>query len=453
VLLNVGFIAVGSWVPFDFHVFSLSEGMDRFYVRFAESLANTPSKDDVAINTVITIPLAFLVFSYLEALCPCSLFWRVANCVQCIIYILILSILVEFSQVWFEGRVPSYHDVKYQFFGAIVGLGVALFFSRRFIGWLCKSFELRKTTSRIEWALDGYLLGLFLYSVLPFDLITSVGELWDKYLDKGIEIAPAVGGTDALPSIMLRVFSGSVRYVPVGLLFSIKRNHSGGRMSLAEAFMFGAVMPCGIEFAQLFLRGRIASVFDVLIGSFGVTLGLIIGRWFQCEHVPNVSDDSQVIVTRQRFVVPEIFLAAVLYCVFLVLIFWYPYNFIYDGNLLRRRLGFVINHPFDSVFAGNTLRAFFAGIHKMVLFLPLGLLLGILLCRVARGAIWTLIWMLCIFLFMALFSSVVEILQVLLPGRSVGVADVLQCFLGALVGLCFAFFIFRKRIGISERTP
>lgn len=451
-LLNVGFIAVGSWVPFDFHLFSLSEGLDRFYARFAESLSNTPSKDDVAINTVITIPLAFLVFSYLEALSPPSFFWKVANCIQCLLYALVLSILVEFSQVWFEGRVPSYHDVKYQFSGAIVGLGAALFVSNRFTGWLSRSFELRKTTSRIEWILEGYLLGLFLYSVLPFDLITSVGELWDKYRDKGIEIAPAIGWGDTLPSVVFRVFAGAARYVPVGVLFSIKRNHAGGRLSPAEAFMFGAVIPCCIEFAQLFLRSRIASVFDVLIGAFGVLLGLISCRWLQREHDSFDRDDPQSIVARRRFGVSEMVLAAVLYCIFLVLIFWYPYNFIYDGDLLRSRLRIVIRHPFDSVFAGNTLRAIFAGVFKFVWFSPLGLILGILVCRVARGSVRTFIWILFICLFMALFSSIVEIVQILLPGRSVGLADFLLCFLGSLVGLFAACFIYRRGIGISERT-
>jgi VanZ family protein len=448
-LLNISFIAIGSWLPFNFHRLSLSE----FIVHFGDSSLSNQSTDDAAVNTVITIPLAFFVFAYLNDLNPCSRVWKLANAFFSLLFIVVFSFFIEFSQVWFVGRFPSYRDVQCQFVGATIGLGIALVLSERFTSWLTKSIDLRKNTSRLEWMLECYLLGLVLYSVFPLDLITSVSELWDKFQDGKIEIVPRIRGRGGLLEFLYRSFTGVLRYVPVGFLFSFKRFRTDDRLSILHGFLFGAAISCIVEIAQVFLRTRVASGFDAFLGIFGAFIGLILSSSLHSESKTLNESDSLQFSERSGFHALWMILAVGLYSVFLAMIFWYPYDFTYDGYIVRNGLGFLLHHPFDSVFRGEPIRTIFAGIHKFLWFFPLGFLTGTLFWTSTRCDLPKFILVIVSVCFLGAIAFVVEIVQILLPGRAVGIADFLLCFSGALGGFFLSFFGFLSSIIIRAPFP
>lgn len=70
----------------------------------------------------------------------------------------------------------------------------------------------------------------------------------------------------------LEFWANVAMFIPVGLFFLLLL----GRRRWWLAIMLGVVLTCAIEFAQLFLPGRVSDPRDVLSNSVGAFLGVII---------------------------------------------------------------------------------------------------------------------------------------------------------------------------------
>ncbi len=67
-------------------------------------------------------------------------------------------------------------------------------------------------------------------------------------------------------------FSANVAmFVPIGLFFVLLF----GRRRWLLAIVFGVLLTCGIEFAQLYIPGRVSDVRDLISNSFGAVIGVI----------------------------------------------------------------------------------------------------------------------------------------------------------------------------------
>jgi VanZ family protein len=135
------------------------------------------------------------------------------------------------------------------------------------------------------------------------------------------------------------------------------------------------------------------------------------------------------------------------------MIFWYPYDFTYEGYIVRDGLDFLLHHPFDSVFRGEPIRTIFAGIHKFLWFFPLGFLTGTLFWPSTRCDFPRFILVIVSVCFLGAIAFVVEIVQILLPGRAVGIADFVLCFSGALGGFFLSLFGFLSQFIIRAPFP
>lgn len=70
----------------------------------------------------------------------------------------------------------------------------------------------------------------------------------------------------------LEFWSNVAMFVPVGLFFLLLL----GRRRWWLAILLGVLLTCGIEFAQLFIPGRVSDPRDVLANSVGAFVGVVV---------------------------------------------------------------------------------------------------------------------------------------------------------------------------------
>jgi glycopeptide antibiotics resistance protein len=78
--------------------------------------------------------------------------------------------------------------------------------------------------------------------------------------------------TDWVTYSFLEFWANVAMFVPVGLFFVLLLGR--GRSWLA--IVLGVVLTCAIEFAQLFLPGRVSDPRDILANSVGALLGVVV---------------------------------------------------------------------------------------------------------------------------------------------------------------------------------
>ena len=86
---------------------------------------------------------------------------------------LIVSIFIEFLQIWFPPRSPSSKDILAQIIGTLIGIALWWRYGVGLCHWLKEAWMARGQTRLAEKLLWIYLAGLFFYNVLPLDLTIS----------------------------------------------------------------------------------------------------------------------------------------------------------------------------------------------------------------------------------------------------------------------------------------
>lgn len=416
-LLFAAFAIYGSIAPLRLHVLPLAEAVGRFRLVLAQPLA-MPSRSDWLANFLLLLPFGFCLMA---AICCDRPYFAAPAFPVTVGACLALAAFVEFAQLFFPPRVSSINDIVAQGVGGTAGALFWLLRGQRLTvnaRQLWNDFGLRGTAHLL---LPLYLFVLLLVQTLPFDFTLSPVELYHKYKQGHIHLLPftsPVGGFELTD----KHFWNIALFAPVGLLLA----HLPGRAQRSGAFVAvaGVSAAAAIEFAQLLAVSRYFDTTDILTGTAAVLAAWYVARRFAGQM--------------RRAEVRAILMAACL--VVLIFMEWQPFEFVPSLSSAQLRLHQVALLPFVDYLGGDYINSLDDGIHKMLLFATLGVLLA--LPSPASRAAFALRWSLAI-----IAAVVLEAGQLFLPSRYPSITDVLVAATSSWIGLVIA-----KRLGELSRS-
>ena len=432
------FVIYGSLVPLDFRAVEMTEAVERFrHIPFLD--LGIGSRADWVANLLLFIPL-----SYLFAASAPPGRWGALVVLTVIIAIgcAVLSVAIEFTQIFFPPRTVSQNDIIAEALGAVLGLAAWWVWGQRSIAWLASWQQTRGAASLAEKLLWPYLLLLFGYNLLPLDLTISVVEIYHKWGEGRLNLIP-FGATPLEPiRFVYEVVIGAVLWVPVSLLLTL-----GGRFSAHKALLWTLAAAALLETMQLLVYSRYSDVTDLVTAVPGAFAGVWLAAWLR----PRTPSSAAAVIAQGS---PIWLIASMItvWCLLLAGIFWYPFNISRDADLIRRGIDAFFQVPFVAYYFGSELRAITEVFHKIGFFIPLGAMLAWLRWALgSRGSLRAVDAMLSMVLLAP--ALVIELGQVVLVDKHAGSTDVVLEWFGAIVGYVGFIQLARRWIEHAGSKP
>lgn len=411
----LAFAAYGSFVPLNLTYVPFDQAIEQFRSTPFVPLARA-SKTDFLTNVLLFMPIGFFV---LGTLADRSRRRAVLWLVPVVGFSLAYSIAIEFGQIYFSGRTPSWNDVFAETLGSVLGGGAWIVVGSIAVDWLGEARHATSVADRVFRLLGGYVALWLVLGLLPFDYTVRPAELAEKFRAGRILLVP-FNGRDTLADMIGTLLMAA----PVGVFgYLWARHHSSGRPRLIGLGVVAAGTAV-VEFAQLLAMSRTADVTDLVLNGAGGAAGV----WGASRAEARAGADGQASGVRLW---PLAALAA--WCVLLVLRHWSPFDFVADGPFVRSRLDLMMRVPFHSYYWGMPIYAFAEAASKFLLGMPVGALLQWMWLpasprlRLIQGIAITAAAA-------ALFAGV-ELGQLLVPSRVPDQTDVYIATAGAVAGL------------------
>lgn len=351
------FAVAGSLVPYAWTPLPWDLAVARVAERML-SPSGELSRVDVGVNVLLFIPLAFLASGAVAAgRSP----WRAWLWLP--VWPL-LALAIEFAQLAFPPRVTSLSDVLAESTGGVIGMLAWSVFGARFTRGALAWGAAREARGRFPVLLVAYLVGLAVYSVLPLDLSLSPADLLVKWREGHLVLVP-FGFAYASPAEawMDRALDTAV-WVPVGLLATL-----AARTGLARILAFCALAALALQVIKLPVLSRVSDVTDIFFAVAGGALGVALARLAGRAPAPAEAGSRSSRIA-------WLGLAVLGYSALLPAMFWFPYDFHFDGVFLKARLNAWSAAPLSALFGAEELHAAASITRKLLAWAPLGALLA-----------------------------------------------------------------------------
>ena len=265
------FAIYGSFVPLQYRRIPLADAIERFRNLPRPQYAAV-SSSDWATNVMLFIPLTFTWMGALVA----DRRWpaRTAAAIAPFLWPRLFSIAIEFGQVWFPGRTTSFNDVAAETLGGVIGIVLWLVVGQLTMTWLRQYSADRRPASQLRWLLQAYVIGFFIYAVIPLDLTMSVTDLYHRYHNGQIVLIPFSYRFESFSDAAYQTLSDIALFVPIGAWVALRlKEYSPSRASFALACAFGSIIAAAIELAQLLVLSRFTDATDIVLGTIGAAIG------------------------------------------------------------------------------------------------------------------------------------------------------------------------------------
>jgi glycopeptide antibiotics resistance protein len=432
-LIYAAFVVYGSLVPLNYRPLAWSEAQERFAsIPYLD--LGVESRADWIANILLFVPLSFLGMATLAA-DQGKLGTLIASLVV-LVGASTLSLAIEFTQIFFPPRTVSINDLVAESSGAVVGVIGWWTMGQPAVQWLRRVWMGQMGRGLAATLLPAYLLILLVIHIMPGDIISSPAELYKKLRDGRVLWIPFSAHYASPFDVFQELFWNTVYFAPVGWLWAqLPRQARSFRREFWETVLVGLVIVAGLELAQLFIYSRVADVTDLFTCTIAVVAGWALARAVS----PRAASDSPALSsptsTGRYFAWQDALAVAALagWVGVLLVFYWYPFDFDADPH----RVADVIQHtsllPFADYYRQSEYKSFDQALHKSLLFLPVGVLLGMISwVREFRAVRWLA------FLLGCGLAAAVEAGQLFLPTRFPGVTDIIIGSLGVGAGLALA---------------
>lgn len=433
ILLALGFllfVIYGSLVPLDFRPIPLAQAVQQFRtIPFLD--LGIGSRADWVANILLFIPLGFL---WLGVVWPKQQgFIRLLVAAMVLAASLLLSIGIEFTQLYFPPRTVSQNDILAEFLGALIGLFLWWRYGGDLTHWLKAALITRGKSHVAVKLLWLYLAGLFLYSVLPLDLTISPVEIYHKWRSGKVNLIP-FGFFIADPiQLIYDLVTDALLWTPVSLLWVVS-----GRRAGMQAWAWTVLAAASLEFCQFFVYSRVTDVTDILMAMAGAGVGVWLGRLFNADKPVQIQNSSAL-----RRPAWALFWGLV-WILLLVVIFWYPFDFRLERTFLRERLALFERVPFHAYYYGTEFRAVTELLHKILFFIPLGAILAFGRLGMPPSAARTIYAVIATAILIAVPSGI-ELGQIAIPQKNPSTTDLVLEIFGGSIGY-FGLSLLHSRI-------
>ncbi len=261
----VGFLVYGCLLPLDLVHLPLPEALDEFVSLISRRPAIARHSDAVT-NVLMYIPVPFLALGAWTA--GGSRPWRAYMIPPLVVAAGLLSLLLEFIQVYVPARIVSYHDLIAQGVGLLIGLGGWFVAGPGLTRWTARLTHQGPGARRARMLLAAYAVLFLVYQVSPLRLSIRLGRLARKYRDGMINLVPFADPVTLSPHPLL---IKTALYVPIGFLLMLYRPRD--RHPLRTALVFGILFASALETLQIIVVQRMATATDIVLGTVGVMIG------------------------------------------------------------------------------------------------------------------------------------------------------------------------------------
>jgi VanZ family protein len=428
----------GSLIPFQFQPRPLDEAV----ALFREMPAFQPSLLEPRGDWVVSV-VQFLTLSYLAmAALSVDHTWDigVGAAILVVPACVLLSLVLEFLQVYFPPRTVSVNDVVVESLGGLAGAGAWLAGGQRLTNWLRRLGTSRGIDRFAARLLPGYFALLLVLELMPFDLIVSGAELRVKFQEGKVRLLPFYYPEVGVAEWFGKAVWNMAGFLPLGFLQAVVSGPvpTSRRPWLRVAF-FGAAAAALVQFLKLFVFSRYCDLTDVVTGAAAVLGGWYLGR--ACRHRgPSWGQGIAV-----RPLPTALWTAAFLTWLGVVLaVNWWPFDFTAEPTRFAahsedrefsglRRLSWL---PFVDYYWGSKYNALDQFTRKALSFVPLGVLFAL-----RRGAARQPGAGVRVVVTALLVAGAVEAGRYFLPARSPSVTDLFIQGAGAWAGFAVSRYV------------
>ncbi|WP_240221997.1 VanZ family protein [Rheinheimera hassiensis] len=430
-VLYLAFIIYGSLVPLQYVALPFNEAIERFW-HIPYLQLGIRSRADWVANILLFIPFAFLL---------CALSFRpgapaINLLLAGVIWLLCaaLAVSIEFTQLYFPQRTVSINDIIAETTGAMLGIILYCFRGRQLKQFLASLALIRGQASVVTYLLIGYIAIFILYNLLPLDLTLSPVELYKKWREGRIVLLPFSGYRGSAAEIGYAVLSDILLWCPIAVLLYLQQQQAGIRL-YSKVLLLALLL----EFCQLFVYSRVTDISDVLCALIATWLSITLLRLWQ--HKPAGKTDTTTVQLKHGLLWS---LAILAYSLFVLILFWYPFNFNFDWAFINQRLQVAQDKVLlESLYFGTEYRAITALLQKLLLFFPLGILLALFQRKLSlRWQQQTL--QIVGSIYVISLALLCEAMQLALPGKTVDITDAILQIGGAAAGFGFTVFFVNR---------